>query len=81
MDKQGRITRLDEWKENTTVRWVKGGVEGDAFLVCEITLGGCVLLAVRPDGPAVWFYPEQWRNRFKVIANGELTGTDKAKKQ
>jgi hypothetical protein len=62
MDKQGRLTKLAEWKVGQRYRWLKGGRLG-AIATCTEIRNATVQLQY--FGYVVEEGPKQWRNRWK----------------
>ena len=66
MDKQGRLTRVCEWRIGATYRWKKGNYLGKEVL-CVAILPGKIILSSFNDGlHDVTYYPDQWRHRFML---------------
>lgn len=61
MDKQGRLTRRDEWEVGSKYRWKKGRYVSLEVVICEeLNEHGVVLK--HEDGETSW--NPSWRNRY-----------------
>lgn len=67
MDRQGRLTRLDEWRVGQLYRWRKGGVNGEAWRCAAVNRrGGFIRLEREGSAGSVCFL--NWHHRFLAEA-------------
>ena len=67
MDKQGRLTRWDEWRVGETYRWLKGGRQGQPLLCAEVNIEeGFVRFLGGADAAGDRCF--NWRGRFVHVA-------------
>lgn len=77
MDKQGRLTRISEWKPGTRYRWKKMRYIEEESLICEKILNrGEIVFRLENGERTASLFPMQWRNRFIPEDNEEVKRKD-----